>query len=35
MCSSPVKDFSGNKPHSFSPSGRVFFGRRGLFIYTA
>ncbi|EEV6536193.1 cytoplasmic protein [Escherichia coli] len=31
----PVKATSDNKPHSFPPSGRVFFGRRGFFIYTA
>ncbi|EFC9590304.1 cytoplasmic protein, partial [Escherichia coli] len=24
-----------NKPHSFHPSGRVFSGRRGFFIYIA
>ncbi|MCV5802093.1 hypothetical protein OFN34_25110, partial [Escherichia coli] len=31
--SSPVKGFSDNKRHSFPPSGRVFSGRRGFFIY--
>ncbi|KDT36055.1 hypothetical protein AC67_5118 [Escherichia coli 2-052-05_S4_C1] len=25
--------FSDNKPHSFHPSGHVFSGRRGFFIY--
>ena len=28
---SPVTVFSGNKRHSFHPSGRVFSGRRGFF----
>ncbi|PFF93615.1 cytoplasmic protein [Escherichia albertii] len=32
---SPVKGFSDNKPHSFHPSGCVFSGRRGFFIYCA
>ncbi|OTB58377.1 hypothetical protein AW061_11165 [Escherichia coli] len=32
---SPVTVFSDNKRHSFHPSGRVFSGRRGFFIYTA
>ncbi|ELV20998.1 putative cytoplasmic protein [Escherichia coli 09BKT078844] len=35
MRGSPVKGFPDNKPHSFHPSGRVFSGRRGFFIYTA
>ncbi|EFN9664840.1 hypothetical protein C7B00_22625 [Escherichia coli] len=35
MRGSPVKGFSDNKRHSFPPSGRVFSGRRGFFIYTA
>ncbi|EFN7412852.1 cytoplasmic protein [Escherichia coli] len=35
MRSSPVKGFSDNKPHSFHPSGCVFSGRRGFFIYCA
>ncbi|EFA4516872.1 cytoplasmic protein [Escherichia coli] len=35
MRGSPVREFSGNKRHSFHPSGRVFSGRRGFFIYTA
>ncbi|STI18426.1 putative plasmid-like protein [Escherichia coli] len=30
---SPVTVFSDNKRHSFHPSGRVFSGRRGFFIY--
>lgn len=30
---SPVTVFSDNKHHSFHPSGRVFSGRRGFFIY--
>ena len=30
---SPVTVFSDNKRHSFPPSGRVFSGRRGFFIY--
>ncbi|WP_215254589.1 hypothetical protein, partial [Escherichia coli] len=29
----PVTVFSDNKRHSFHPSGRVFSGRRGFFIY--
>ncbi|ARA09342.1 cytoplasmic protein [Escherichia coli] len=33
ILSSPVKGFSDNKRHSFHPSGRVFSGRRGFFIY--
>ncbi|ASL29185.1 cytoplasmic protein [Escherichia coli] len=35
MRGSPVKGFSDNKPHSFHPSGRVFSGRLGFFIYCA
>ncbi len=34
MYGSPVKGFSDNKRHSFHPSGRVFSGRRGFFIYS-
>ncbi|NAQ44292.1 cytoplasmic protein [Escherichia coli] len=30
-----MEGFSDNKPHSFHPSGRVFSGRRGFFIYIA
>ena len=33
MRGSPVEGFSDNKRHSFHPSGRVFSGRRGFFIY--
>ncbi|EEW8132066.1 cytoplasmic protein [Escherichia coli] len=30
----PVKGTSDNKHHSFHPSGRVFSGRCGFFVYT-
>ena len=33
MRGSPVEGFSDNKRHSFHPSGCVFSGRRGFFIY--